>query len=365
MKKIITLILAVALALTAMVSCSINDTEVAVIWSEQSDDYIFTVADALDRAFYIENVKYKHYDAKGDSAEQLKLVDDAIKAGTPVLVVNPTNAATATAVVAKAKDADIPVIFVEADLLSLAAIKAANYAKAYTVNAGADSIVPVLSEKIAADLAENYTDYDRNGDGKITVASLGLLGAASIAEINKELAEIKSDKKPPKALKDIDNPEVVPMDIKYYGANNVETVNKMLADFAGVGSNEVKPTAAELIVLDDQAEVDDVLLAMREFELNHKKLVTHFIPLYTVGNTKNMGSLLGEKAKQEEKDAYSVLNVIDNGYLSGAVVQDDNGIATAVAEMVRAIIKGEDVLGGVEESYVKDGAVLVPYTVYG
>ena len=43
------ILLVVALALTSMVSCSINENEVAVIWSDQSDEYLFTVADALDR----------------------------------------------------------------------------------------------------------------------------------------------------------------------------------------------------------------------------------------------------------------------------------------------------------------------------
>lgn len=365
MKKIITLILAVALSLTALVSCSINDTEVAVIWSEQQDDYLFTVSDALDRAFYIENVKYTHYDAKGDSAEQLKLVDDAIAAGSPVLVVNPVNATTALKVVEKAKAKSLPVIFLCNDVASLGAVKASGYEKAYTVDVDAGSIVPTLSEKMAKDIAENYTDYDRNNDGKITLASLGVIGAATIDEINAELAKIKNDKKAPAALKNIKNPIVVAMGVEYYALDEVATIHKMFEEFVGVGTDDVFCTAAEVIVLDDQNKVDDVLLAMREYELNYKKLNTHCVPLYTVGNTANMGNLLAAGAEQEEKDAYTVLNTIDSGYLAGAVIEDDNGLASAVAAMVRAMIKGEDVFAKVNAEYVKDGSVLVPYTIYG
>ena len=246
MKKIITLILTVALLLTAMVSCSSNDTKVAVIWSEQNDDYLFSISDALDRAFYIKRVKYKHYDAEGNSGKQLELVDQAIASGTKVLVVNPTDAATATAVVSKARAANLPVVFLCNDEASFEAIKLAGYEKAYTVDVDAGTITSVLGNKIASDLAADYKKYDRNGDGKITIASLGIVGAATVDEINTELKRLKegdAENKPLRSLKKIDNPQVVLMDAKYYGSTSVETVDRMFADDPGeVYQNMDEPT---------------------------------------------------------------------------------------------------------------------------
>ena len=61
MKKLIALILSLTLVLAFLPSCgAINKNEVAVLWSDYNDEYLFTIADAFDRAAYIENIKYTH-----------------------------------------------------------------------------------------------------------------------------------------------------------------------------------------------------------------------------------------------------------------------------------------------------------------
>ena len=62
MKKIIALLILVS-SLLAIVSCAaINPNgEVSVLWSDFNDKELAEVRDALDRAFYIENINYTHY----------------------------------------------------------------------------------------------------------------------------------------------------------------------------------------------------------------------------------------------------------------------------------------------------------------
>lgn len=353
MKRIIALVLVVALALTAMVSCSINDKEVAVIWSNQGDEYLFTVSDALDRALYIENIKYKHYDAEGSAKTQLALVEDAIKAGAPAIVLNPTDSITASAAIGKAKAAGVPIVLMCADAISEALVE--TYDKAYAVNVDSLSLGGVIGARIAKDLIENFEAYDRNGDEKISYITTDLIAPTFIDNIKDEIAKSEAEKKP----------ELVPAIVAPSLDGVGEYVENAFEGFEGIGKNEAVETRVELILSADDADLDDILLALRGYELNYQKLVTHFIPLYTVGTYANMGSLLSDSTRQEEKDAYSVLNVIDAGYVSCAAVEDDDGMATAAAAILRNLIKGEDALSGVVKEYVKDKKVLVPYTIYG
>lgn len=353
MKKIITLVLVVALALTSMVSCSINENEVAVIWSNQSDEYLFTVADALDRAFYIENIKYKHYDAKGDAKEQTKLVESAIAGGAPAIVLNPTDGVVAAAAVAKAKEAGIPIILMCADPLTQELVK--TYDKAYAVGVDLDSLAGVIGERIAKDLIENLDDYDRNDDGKIAYAATDLVALTFVDAINREIEKSDAEKKP----------VLTPAIEISLGGGVGGYVEDLFEGFGGVGKNEKLPTKAELLLSANDEDIDDILLAMRGYELNYEKLVTHFIPLYTVGTYANMGALLPENAKEEEKAAYSVLNTIDSGYVSCAALEDDDGMATAVAVILRNLFTGKGALLGVADEYVDGKKILVPYTIYG
>ena len=127
MKKLIAVLLLVVLSLSTMSACgAINkDGEVSVLWADMANEYQFTISDALDRAMYIENIKYTHYDAKGSSETQLKQADDAISAGACALIVCATDPDSASLILAKAKKADIPVVFLCNDLLNDAAVKTA------------------------------------------------------------------------------------------------------------------------------------------------------------------------------------------------------------------------------------------------
>ena len=56
----------------------------------------------------------------------------------------------------------------------------------------------------------------------------------------------------------------------------------------------------ELILCDDDAYVPELLGALRRYHLNHEKLVTHSLPLYTVGITAPAGILLDSEDEKEK-----------------------------------------------------------------
>ncbi len=349
MKKLIAFLLLTAILLTAVSCGAINETEVSVLWSDASDEYLATVADAVDRAMYIKNIDYTHYDAKNDSAVQLTQAKNAIAAGACALLVNPTDLPTATAILAAAKEADVPLLF-----LCYEAPEAlvASYGKCAVINANLLDVYTTLGEKIAADLLADYEAFDRNADGKISYAAFGLSGAA-VATVNAKLAE---------AGKPALTAEPSHLAIPTVGVT--ASVNNIFAGYDGTGS-EVNETPVELILTDDDAYIEEMLLALRAYKLNHEKLVTHFIPLYTVGIAAGAGDLIGS-TNEEEKAAYSVMNAIDNGFLSAAALEDDDAIALSAATILANLIEGREMLEGIDEAYlVGEKKVYIPYTVYG
>lgn len=348
MKKIIAILMLCAIALSFASCGAINDTEVSVLWSDMSDELLFTYADALDRAMYIENINHTDYDAEGSAEKQIAQAKAAIAADAAALIVNATDVATATVILGAAKDAGKPIVFLCNDLdLD---VLAKTYDKCAIVNLDKASLTTTLAEKIAADLIANYDAYDRDDNGKISYCAFGL-SAAVVPAVN-ELLKAEGKEELEAELAHMALPTIAV----------TESINAIFKDYNGDG-DKVNATPVELILTDDDGYVEELLLALRGYKLNHKKLVTHFIPLYTVGVAANAGELIDTDVK-EERDAYSVMNTIDNGFVSAAALEDDDAIALSAAAIVRNFIKGNATLEGVNKDYIVDGKVLVPYTIY-
>ena len=345
MKRIISLLLIVVFALSTVSCGAVNKTEVAVLWHNMADEFTAELADAVDRAMYIENIKYSHYDAEGNADAQIAQAKAAIEAGAPALLVNCETSGTAAAIIGLASDADIPVVFIGSNIT---ASVLDTYSKCVSVELDYYSLYTVLAEKIAADLIENYDDYDRNGDGKISYTAYGLSGEC-VPEINELLrAEEKAE------LVMVENNPTVSV---------TESINALFAGYDGSGKT-VNETPVELILTDDDAIIEEMLIALRAYQLNFEKLVTHFIPLYTVGAAANAGNLLVYAEKQEERDAYSVMNAIDNGYLSAAALEDDDTLAESAARILRNLLKGKDTFTKIDEDLIVGKKISVKYTIY-
>lgn len=349
MKKIFALLLLFALLLSLAACGPINKSEVAVIVSDAGDDFLAEMQDALDRAMYIKNIRYRHYDAEGDAITLLSLCDDAIEAGAPALVVNATDAVTASLVAAKAKDAGIPLIFLcnDSAILDVAML---GYEKCYAVNVDTASLYKTLGEKVAEDLLEGYEAFDRNKDGKITYAAFGT-SASAVATVDGKLTAAGK----PALVCGTTLPTLPTVGVG-------TTVSTLFLGYDGTGK-DVNATPVELILTDDDAYLPELLLSLRAFHLNHEKLVTHKIPLYTVGIAQNAGVLL-DSDNPEEKAAYSVMSTIDAGYVEAAALENDDELALATATILSNLFKGKEATAGIDAEYVSNRLILVPYTIY-
>lgn len=339
MKKIVSALLLLSVLFTFVSCLAINrDGEVSVLWSDHSNSLLFTTSDALDRAMYIENIRYTHYDAKGDAKTQLEQADTVLQNGAAALVVHPTDPITAEALLKKAQEADIPIVFLCYDLPEALL---SSYDKCFSVNVDLASLYPILGERIATDLIESKRNYDRNGDGIITYVAFGASNAAiSIANALLEQSE---------------KPTLSHTSASLQSASDLDIFFREHLD----GDNALPPI--ELILTDDDEIIDDLLLTLRKYEFNHKKLVTHYIPLYTVGNSANAGALIDSK-NEEERAAYSVMNAIDNGFLSAAALEDNDALARTVAAILRNFFKGNAPLDGIDMATGR--SVTIPYTIY-
>ena len=348
MKRIVCIMMVIAMVL-GLSACAVNDTEIDVIWSDLSDDYLATIADAVDRAMYIKNIKYRHVDSEGDAQKQLSQVDRALE-DNGIVVVSATDAATAALIVEKARAKDAVVIFLCCDV---ATATLESYERCYSVDVDPSTLLEVLGERIAADLLADYEKYDRNGDGKISYVAFGTASLLAPV-INGELTEAGKSE-----LVFYDSANLLNTVIT---ADIGTTVREIFAEYT-----DEKGNTPELILSEDDAEIAPLLLALRSngLDFNNTKLTTHFLPLYTIGISAPAGDLIPDK-KDEERAAYSVMSAVDNGFVSAAALENDDEIAISLASLIVNLFKdAEDLFHGIEDGYADGRWIRVPYTVYG
>ena len=378
MKRIISIVLLIATVI-GLASCgTINrKAEVSVLWSDMSDTYVAAVADALDRAMYIKNVNYNHYDGEKSAAKQLQQAKDAVARGASAIVLNAVDLDTASKILALAEEAYMPLIFLATDATKVPGDYEL-YNKCVVIDVDPETLYTT------ADLFADYKSFDKNEDGVITYAAFGFselaidAANAKLDELYNELKEKDKEKKFPLGVPEIKQDKT---DYKIMPTKNVDV--SIAALFAGYNkeANDPKKAPVELILTDDDAYVCDVILALRTYGYNDENLVTHCIPVYTVGNFENASILeYGPEAEDEElnhkkekvrkerqatRDAYTVMSAIDSGYIAAAVLEDDDALALATATILRNIIKNDKIFDGINSDYINNKAILVPYTVYG
>jgi len=330
----------IALTLTAT-SCEGKSTaRVAVLWSNISDTA--NLSDEFDNAMRFKNIKYIRYDAKGSEAALIKQAQEAIGNGSPALIVNCRYDTTAAAVIALAKSAGIPVIFmasnVSAEALSL-------YDKCYSVASDSSALYETLGERIAKDVINRYEKYDQNGDGNISYVAFGFAATAAIT-INERLNEAGL-------------PHLMPIahdPLK----TEAENITSIFSGYIGPSNPPV-----ELIITPNDDAIEELLLALRDHGFNRKSPKTDLIPLYTVGASANAGKLIDTK-DEEEREAYSVMSAIDDGFLSAAALEDDDTLAKTAARVLRNLLKDKDAFAKIDKSLTPEGnQVSVKYTIYG
>ena len=396
MKKFIAFVL-IATMLLGLAACgAINETEVSILWSDLSYNEDGSIAmvpnsliNAIERAMYIENINYTHYDGNNDQPTQYKQATDALNAGCAALVVELVDPACAGLIMEAAKEKGVPVIFINANISATVP----TYDKAFSILADEDSIGKVQGEQIAASLIQakkdTYVlnpDLDRNRDGIISCLTIGDVSTV-VESINIALQKVML-------------PDLV-IAAEAEDASVVEGLTEGIYKYTekklfGEKETEISlldatnGTAAELIITADDATAQNVLVALQAKGFNKDRLTTHFINLYTVGNTADYKALVlkgrpaGEhkddnvqeyfksmqyivdlrNVEEDDLDAmiYTTTDIIGNGRISGTTVKDYDSIAIAVSTVLRNLLKGNEAFEGINLNYIDGIVVEIPYT---
>lgn len=397
MKKWITMLLLAAMMLSLAACGKVNDSPVAILWSGDGEVKVpNSLINSMERAMYIENIRYDHYGANGNPDTQIQQAKEALEAGCAALMVELVTDvadASAKAIIAAAKAKNVPVVFfncnVSDDVL-------ADYEKAALVSSDASTQAKVYGKVVFEAIAqqdkllgiipqETYSineELDRNGDGKISYVPAGVVGDV-VAEVNA-------------LLKEHNLPELeIPLSVTDIFSQG---------DFA----QKLIDSGAELILTDRDTTAKQVLLGLQSKGYNADKLKTHCIPLFTVGNTVDykahvMQSMpkppyaldTQDKAEQkamkkwwrsEEMDQwrrdnanlcdlsgvewtdlnaylYTTADVVAAGRLANTILEDYDAISTTAAMVVRNLLTGKPATNGIENA--QDRKVLVSYTTYG
>ncbi len=377
MKKWIAIALVIVMVL-GLAACTINDKEVAVLWSGDNDVAVVpnSLINALDRAMYIENISYKHYAAKGSQDTQTKQAEEALNAGCGALMVELVDASAAQTIVDLAKAKDVPVVFFGCDV---DAAVVSGYAKCAAVVTDADTLASTYSELVNAYLKDNVKktpakdDLDLNDDGKITYLALGEL---TVTPGDIELVAVNGK------LEDLTVVTETRETTTFFFIKGTEEIGKLTT---------ADGTVIELILADDDTQTLNTLVALQELGFNSTRLATHFVPVITVGAEadykayvlqdlpadaqqravylEEVRSLIdmttieqNEWTKWEKKEAnqvdtmiFNTMNQIDAGKINGTVVEDYDALAVAAAKVLSNLLQGKA---------LEQTVVAVPYAAY-
>jgi methyl-galactoside transport system substrate-binding protein len=350
MKKIIALGLAavMALGLTACgekttdagsSSAAADDTKVVVFWYDESDVYLGSVRDAMNKEFEALGITPDNQFAANNQTTQLDQIKTAIAGGADVLVVNQvTSGASDTAEDIIAAAGDIPVVFFnraigtdgsDVDVLE------ANETIAF-IGTDAPDAGHMQGKMIGEYLLANYDAVDINNDGKISYAMMkgdeANVEAIFRTQYGVEDANIvlEGAGKPALVYFDAANTDCYQVD---QGGAWSAAAAKDYMDTNFVTYNEANGNMIELVICNNDGMAEGVIASLQDKGYN--KPGAHVVPVFGVDATDNAKALIAE------------------GAMTGTIKQDAQGMAAAVAQATKAIVEGKapvDALAGLNDA---------------
>ncbi|MFV0413163.1 MAG: galactose ABC transporter substrate-binding protein [Oscillospiraceae bacterium] len=369
MKKTLALVLAAMFALAVFAGCTSSsssastagstsqaaqtgDVNVAVFYYNYSDVYISSVRNNMDQKLDALGVSYTNYDGAGNQAQQTDQINTAITNGANLLVVNIVETSSPDAAqnaVDAAKAAGIPIIFfnreVSDDVVN-------SYENCAFVGTDAPEAGHMQGQMIADYLLANYDAVDLNGDGVISyVMFKGQEGNAE-AEYRTQYAVEDADAKLTEAGKAA---------LEFYDANNS---SKYLVDQNGTWSAAAATNYMDTI-LAEYSEANGNMIEM--VIANNDDMAQGAISsLQTAGYNLGTGTdsltipVFGVDAVDSAKQ------LIQEGKMTGTIMQDAEGMADTIATLVGNIKDGAALMDNTSSFNVDEGVakIRVPYGVY-
>jgi len=308
LKKSLVVLLTIVILTTIVTGCSSKESDklkIGVLIYKYDDTYISTVRQALEAESEKDpEVTLLMNDSQNDQSKQNDQIDILIEKGVDALVVNIVDIGAASAVIDKAKAADIPVVFFnrEPDTEVLKTYEKARFVGTKPEEAG------IIQGEMMAEVWESG-DYDRNGDGVMQYVML---------------------------KGDADNPEAIAR-TEY----SVKTLNEKGKSWLGKYEDKI-----EFVIANNDGMASGAISALQNAGYN-KGDGGKYIPVFGVDATDEAKSL------------------IEKGVMTGTVKQDGEGMAKAVYALVVNAAKGKDFLDGTDYEYDETGiSVRIPYQPY-
>lgn len=352
MKKIVTLLLALALVL-GLTACgsgggSSKKGEVSVFYYTYSDTYISSVRTSMDKLLKKAGINFQNYDANGNQTTQTEQVTTAIAKGSKALIVNVVDTGSNDAaqnIVDLAKAQNIPVIFfnrsVEESVVS-------SYDKCVFVGTDYEMAGHMQGEMVGKYVLENFDKLDLNGDGKISYVMFkgqeGNMEAIARTQYGVEDAD--------KVLTNGGKEK-----LSFYDASNT---NKYLVDQDGLWSSAAATNYMSTILAQySEANKNMVELVIAN---NDEMALGAISALQAVGYNKGSGKTIpvfGVDATDAAKEA------IKNGSMVGSIKQDAEGMANVITTIAQNFLDTKDTFDGVNaDDVVGTWRVNIPYATY-
>ena len=337
----------------------LSTADVAVFYYTYSDAYISSVRTALDSKLDELGVKYTDYDSNNTQATQNEQIQTAIASGANVLVVNVVTSGTvdvSSQIVQMAKDADIPVIFFNRAVEDAdnEGTVLGSYDKCAFVGTDAPEAGHMQGKMSGEYLVENFDAIDLNGDGKISYAMfMGEQGnVEAIARTQYGVEDANA------VLTEAGKPE-----LEYFDANNAD---KFQVDPNGAWStqaaqeymttnlsqfNEESGNMIELVICNNDGMAEGAIAALAVKGYNTGEEGAKVIPVFGVDATDSAKALIAD------------------GKMTGTIMQDAQGMADCISDLVANAGSGQDVVANVDtERFViaenVANKIYVPYGIY-
>lgn len=300
-------------------------------------------------------VTFQNYDGNNNQANQLDQINTAITNGCNLLVVNivetssPDAAQTACDA---AKTAGIPIIFFNREV---ADDVVNSYENCAFVGTDAAEAGHMQGQMIAEYLLANYDAVDLNKDGVISyVMFKGQEGNAE-AEYRTQFAVEDCDKllaeagKEPLAFYNAGNASKYLVDQTGAWSSQAATdyMNTILAEYSEANNNMV-----EMVIANNDGMAEGAIAALQAAGYNNgydeENNIGKFIPVFGVDAV--------DSAKEK----------IQNGQMTGTIMQDAEGMANTITALVSNLNSGAALMDNTSSFNVDAGVakIRVPYGVY-
>ncbi len=368
MKNILSILLILVLSFGLAVGCSTTETvppvsdeqdvsqntstiKAGVFYYNFLDIYISSVRSSLNDKLEADGIEYENFDAASTQATQTEQINQAIAAGTNLLIVNLVDNASdqvAQSVVDIAKAADVPIIFFNREISSEIVN---SYDKCIFVGTNSPEAGQMQGDMIGDFLLENYSEVDLNGDGVISyVLFKGQEGnpeADLRTQFSVENANAKLEASGYPSLMFFEQENEDSYYVDQNGDWSAQAANDYMNTFLSQYSEDFG-NMIELVIANNDDMAEGAISALNTVGYNTGEQDSNIIPVFGVDAT--------ETAQQ----------LIANGKMTGTIKQDSIAMAESIAIFARNVQTGADLMANTEELIIDSDAAMirVPYSFY-